>query len=99
VFLQPKYLDIERSAEYDVRSTRERKGRVVQMLFTDRAFSIWMGHAGEDAQVFVQDEPVIDRAAFERTQVLAIARHDTLVAQAPVIGRQVRDCEPERLAA
>jgi hypothetical protein len=69
------------------------------MMFSDKAFSIWMGHAGEDARVFVQDDAVIDTAAFERTQVLAIARRDTQVAQAPAIRRQLVDCEPERLAA
>ena len=69
------------------------------MMFSDKAFSIWMGHAGEDTQAFVQDDAVIDTAAFERTQVLAIARHDTLVARAPVMSRQLRDCEPESLAA
>ena len=69
------------------------------MMFSDKAFSIWMGHAGEDTQVFMADEPKVDMAALERTQVLAITRRDTTLAQAPVISRQVRDCEPERLAA
>jgi hypothetical protein len=69
------------------------------MMFSDKAFSIWMGHAGEDARVFVQDDAGIDTAAFERTQVLAIARRDTQVAQAPAMRRQLADCEPERLAA
>jgi hypothetical protein len=69
------------------------------MMFSDKAFSIWMGHAGEDTQVFIADEPRVDQTAFERTHVLAIARRDTTVAQAPVMSRPVRDCEPERLAA
>ena len=69
------------------------------MMWSDKAFGIWMGHAGEDTQVFVQDEPPVNAERFERTQVLAIARHDTMAAQAPVNGRQLRDCEPERIAA
>lgn len=69
------------------------------MMFSDKAFSIWMGHAGEDAHVFTADDPKVDSSAFERTQVLAIARRDTMVAQAPVTSRQLRDCESEALAA
>ena len=76
-----------------------RERQVAQMMFSDKAFSIWMGHAGEDTQVFTADEPRIDTTAFERTQVLAIARRDTVVAQAPVMSRQLRDCESEALAA
>ena len=68
------------------------------MMWSDKAFGIWMGHAGEDAQAFIADEPVIDTAALERTQVLAIARRDVTVAEMPV-RRQLRDCEPEGIAA
>jgi len=69
------------------------------MLVSDKAFTIWMGHAGEDTQVFTADEPRVDTMALERTQVLAIARRDTAAAQAPVISRQLHDCESEALAA
>ena len=100
VFLDAKYLDIERLLPYDVRSTTARKGRVAQMMFSDKAFSIWMGHAGEDAQVFTQDDVKVDVMALERTQVLAIARRDVSVAGAASRSRaQLRDSEPERLAA
>ena len=98
VFLDAKYLDIKRLALYDVRSTTARKGRVAQMMFSDKAFSIWMGHAGEDAQVFTQDDVKVDVMALERTQVLAIARRDVL-AEAPRTRQQAQGCEPERLAA
>lgn len=69
------------------------------MMFSDKAFAIWMGHAGEDSQVFTADDPKVDTSAFERTQVLAIARRDGTVAQAPVMRRQLRDCESDALAA
>ena len=69
------------------------------MMFSDKAFSIWMGHAGEDTQVFTADDAKVDTSAFERTQVLAITRRDTMVAQPPVASRQLRDCESEALAA
>jgi hypothetical protein len=81
---------------YDVRSTAERQGR--KMMWTDKAFGIWMGHAGEDTQVFTQDDAVVDPRAFERTQVLAIPRRDVTVADASV-ARHLRESEPERLAA
>jgi hypothetical protein len=72
------------------------------MMFTDKAFAIWMGHAGEDAQVFAQDDTSIDVRALERTQVLAIARRDTTgIAKdvAPATRRSIAEREPERLAA
>lgn len=69
------------------------------MMWTDKAFGIWMGHAGEDAQVFTQDDPAIDMRALERTQVLAIARRDVMSAEASTAGRQLREREPECLAA
>lgn len=69
------------------------------MMFTDKAFSIWMGHAGEDTQVFSQDDASQDVRALERTQVLAIARRDVAMAEAVSASRQHRDCEPEALAA
>jgi len=69
------------------------------MMFSDKAFSIWMGHAGEDTQVFVQDDRTIDTAAFERTQVLAIARRDVVAEAAPRSRKQAQDCEPQQLAA
>ena len=79
---------------------REGKGRVAQVMFSDKAFSIWMGHAGEDTQVFVQDDRAVDTAAFERTQVLAIARRDVTALDAAARSRkQAQGCEPESLAA
>ena len=69
------------------------------MMWTDKAFGIWMGHAGEDAQVFTQDDPAIDTRAFERTQVLAIARRDVMFAEGSTAGRQLRESEPEPIAA
>ena len=70
------------------------------MMFSDKAFSIWMGHAGEDTQAFVQDDRTIDTTAFEHTQVLAIARRDVMVADAGLRSRkQAQDCEPQQLAA
>ena len=70
------------------------------MMFSDKAFSIWMGHAGEDAHVFTQDEPSRDVMALERTQVLAIARRDVMVVEAAARSRtQAQPCEPDRLAA
>jgi hypothetical protein len=79
---------------------REGKGRVAQMMFSDKAFSIWMGHAGEDTQVFVQDEATKDVAAFEHTQVLAIARRDVMAVETMAQRRrQAQGCEAEGLAA
>jgi hypothetical protein len=70
------------------------------MMWSDKAFGIWMGHAGEDAQVFTAEDAPIDTRAFERTQVLAIARRDVMAAQALAPSRsQLRDCEPEGIAA
>lgn len=69
------------------------------MMWTDKAFGIWMGHAGEDTQVFTQDDPATDTRAFERTQVLAIARRDVMAADASMSPRQLRESDPERLAA
>ena len=79
---------------------RDRKGRVAQMMFSDKAFGIWMGHAGEDAQVYTQDDASIDVRSFERTQVLAIARRDVMVAEtASPSRRQAQGRDTERLAA
>ena len=36
------------------------------MMWSDKAFGIWMGHAGEDTQVYTQDDASIDVKAFER---------------------------------
>jgi hypothetical protein len=70
------------------------------MMFTDKAFSIWMGHAGEDTQVFSQDDASQDVKALERTQVLAITRHAVMAREAAQVSRrQLRDCEPEGIAA
>lgn len=70
------------------------------MMWSDKAFGIWMGHAGEDTQVFIQEDAPIDMRSLERTQVLAIARRDVTVADAAARSRkQAQDCEPERLAA
>jgi hypothetical protein len=69
------------------------------MMWTDKAFGIWMGHAGEDAQVFTQDDPAIDTRALERTQVLAIARRDVMSAEGSTAGRQLRESEREPIAA
>lgn len=70
------------------------------MMWTDKAFGIWMGHAGEDTQVFAQDDAPVDARAFDHTQVVAIARRDVKVAEAGSrsLG-QLRDCEPEGIAA
>lgn len=68
------------------------------MMFSDKAFAIWMGHAGEDTQVFTHDDTSYDVRALERTQVLAIARRNATEI-APVTRRPLGDREPERLAA
>ena len=83
---------------YSVLCTRAGKGRVVQVMWSNKAFEIWMGHAGEDSQAFAHDEPSFDARAFEHTQVLAIARRD-VTAKAAIASRQLRNCEPEGLAA
>ena len=78
----------------------DRERQVAQMMWSDKAFGIWMGHAGEDTQVFIQEDAPIDTRSFERTQVLAIARLDVTVAEAAMRTRkQAHDNEPERLAA
>ena len=78
----------------------DRKGRVAQMMWSDKAFGIWMGHAGEDTQVFIQEDAPIDTRSLERTQVLAITRRDVVAADAAMRSRsRAQDCEPERLAA
>jgi hypothetical protein len=69
------------------------------MMWSDKAFGIWMGHAGEDTQVFTQDDTSFDVKALERTQVLAIARRDVMVTEAPASRRRLRDTEQERIAA
>ena len=68
------------------------------MMVSDKAFAIWMGHAGEDAQVFTQDDSSADARALERTQVLAITRRD-VTEISPVSRRQLLDREPEGIAA
>lgn len=67
-------------------------------MWSDKAFEIWMGHAGEDSQAYAQDEPSFDARAFEHTQVLAIARRDVM-AETVRSGRQLRNGDAERLAA
>jgi hypothetical protein len=70
------------------------------MMFSDKAFTIWMGHAGEDTQVFTQDEPTVDVRSFERTQVLAITRRNVSVVETTARSRQqAQGCEPEGIAA
>ena len=70
------------------------------MMWSDKAFGIWMGHAGEDARAFTQDEPSIDARSFEETRVLAVVRRDVMVGEAATFSRsQLRDCESEGLAA
>jgi hypothetical protein len=70
------------------------------MMFSDKAFAIWMGHAGEDTQVFTQDDAVIDTRSFEHTQVLAIARRDVMSIETMANARrQAQSCEPEGIAA
>lgn len=70
------------------------------MMWSDKAFGIWMGHAGEDTQVFTQDEPAVSAAGFEHTQVLAIARREvTPIELAPRSRSQQGACEPEGMAA
>ena len=70
------------------------------MMWSDKAFGIWMGHAGEDTQVFTQDDPTTDVRSLERTQVLAITRRDVLVADAPAGSRKpAHGREQERIAA
>ena len=70
------------------------------MMWSDKAFGIWMGHAGEDTQVYTQDDASIDVKAFERTQVLAIARRNITVDEAASRSRkQAQGREPERMAA
>jgi hypothetical protein len=68
------------------------------MMWSDKAFGIWMGHAGEDTQVFVQDDVAKDVMALEHTQVLAIARRDVMAVDSYSRSGSV-DCEPEALAA
>jgi hypothetical protein len=70
------------------------------MMWSDKAFGIWMGHAGEDTQAFPQDEPSVNVAAFEHTQVLAIARRDVTSLEPASRSRgQLANCEPEGIAA
>jgi hypothetical protein len=69
-------------------------------MFSDKAFAIWMGHAGEDTQVFVQDEVTKDVNAFEHTQVLALARRDVMAIESMARQRrQAQGCEADGLAA
>jgi hypothetical protein len=77
-----------------------RERQVAQVMWSDKAFGIWMGHAGEDTQVYAQDEPSIDVKAFERTRVLAIARRNVTVDEAASrSSEQARAREQERIAA
>jgi len=70
------------------------------MMFSDKAFAIWMGHAGEDTQVFTQDDPTVDAMGFERTQVLAIVRREAVVVETSARSRtQAQGCQPEGIAA
>ena len=69
-------------------------------MWSDKAFGIWMGHAGEDNQVYTQDDASIDVKALERTQVLAIARRDVTVDEPASRSRkQAQGREQERIAA
>lgn len=70
------------------------------MMWTDKAFAIWMGHAGEDSRFDAQDDAGFDARTVERTHVRTIARRDVMAAEAPARTRgPVRDCEPEGIAA
>jgi len=70
------------------------------MIWTDKAFAIYMGHAGEERRVYHEDdEPVVTRS-FDDTQVLALARHEVVAVD---FGRDTTDqgCDgdPKPLAA
>jgi hypothetical protein len=70
------------------------------MIWSDKAFGIYMGHAGEEARVFVQDDAPIEVRSFDDTQVVALARHDVKAFEAGRRGRsQARDHQPEGIAA
>jgi hypothetical protein len=70
------------------------------MMWSDKAFEIYMGHAGEEARVFVQDDAPIEVRSFDDTQVVALARFDRGGLTAGHRSESdVRTGDPERLAA
>jgi len=70
------------------------------MMWSDKAFAIYMGHAGEEPRGYVQEDTPVSVRSFDDTQVLALARHDVVAAELERNpAGQARDCAPERLAA
>jgi hypothetical protein len=70
------------------------------MLWSDKAFQIYMGRAGEETQVFVQEDSPVEHRSFDDTQVIALATYSAAAVEA---GRQshhqVRESDPKGLAA
>jgi hypothetical protein len=79
VFLHAKYLDIERQFRVRCESHQGRERQVVQMLWSDKAFEIYMGHAGEDIAL-PEYAALVDGMADERTLLTSNACTDASVA-------------------